>query len=167
MPSRFQFQCRKRHPDLPLRQPVPTSIPRSACAFIEDEFTPEATIDQHDFEAIFLEEFAFDANVAMEEAAPVERYMEPFVSHKNSDVTFVSGPGPSRIINRTSERIATTAEYGRHGKRKRPAKSSNESFICKYCGESFQSKNKLEMHYGDMHFVPDENINVPKKRAKR
>lgn len=89
----------------------------------EEEFTPETTIDQHDFEAIFLEEFATDGNVELEEAVPVERHMELYGQHKNVEVTLVSGPGPSRITNRASERIVTTTECERQGESKRPPKS--------------------------------------------
>lgn len=136
--------------------------------FGDEDFTPAATIDQRDFDAIFIEEFSAECDVKVEEAAPVERYVDRADSSENISVAEpVREPEPGGNSIRRSRRISTAARQSSQESRKRPAESSDELTICEHCGEPFMSLHEMGIHSKEVHFISGGNANVEAKRAKQ
>lgn len=134
------------------------------CPFEDDEFIPEATIDQRDFDAIFLDDFSTEYDIKTENATPMERYMERTAIQED----IAPEPGPSTSINRTSQ--GSTIIF--NGKilrklRKRPTESSNVNLICKYCQEPFLSLYELKEHYKEEHATLGIPVILEERSSKR
>lgn len=113
----------------------------SMCDFDDEEFEPEATIDQCDFDKIFIEEFATDVDMKKERMAS-----------DDSDVMYEPGSS-SGASTRRSKRIKLAAECSRSPKTR--AESTIVESFCKYCGDSFASTDELDIHYKDKHIMPN------------
>lgn len=138
------------------------------CPLEDEEFAPEATIDQRDFDAIFLEEFATD-DVKLEKASSVDRYVERAESRTNISLAFEPGhePGPSGTKRSTSPRASTAANCSPEESRERHAEHSRSDLICDHCAEPFLSLKEAKLHYKEKHYTPGESMHLIAKRVKR
>lgn len=129
--------------------------------FERGHFAPDATIDEQDFDAIFVEEFSNECDIKMEKATPVERSMEHLESHQHT----LSAPVKTTSRNRTSPRCST-AKHSPRKSRKRPAEYLSASSCDKYSGNPSSSVNK-EKKYHEPIFIPADGAELNEKCVKR
>lgn len=151
-------------------QPIEMAFETSAvCPLEDEEFAPEATIDQRDFDAIFLEEFATDCDIKLEKSNPVERYMDHTEALPNTSSTYAPEheAEPSDTGERISAKTSTATNYTPKVSLKRHAETSRSDLICDQCAEPFLSLNEAKLHYKEKHYTPDETMHLIAKRVKR
>lgn len=163
--------CKVEPPELiENSQPIEMTFETSAvCPLENEEFAPEATIDQRDFDAIFLEEFATD-DIKLEKASSVDvEHVECAESRPNTSLAFEPGhePGPSGTKRRTSPRASIAAHCSPVESRERHAEHSRSDLICDHCAEPFLSLKEAKLHYKEKHYTPGETMHLIAKRVKR
>lgn len=129
--------------------------------FERGHFAPDATIDEQDFDAIFLEEFSNECDIKMEKATPVERSME----HLESNQHTLTAPAKTTTRNRTPPRSSTDKHSPRKS-RKGPAEYSSASSSNNYSGNPSSSVKKEKIHHAPI-FIPADGAELNEKCVKR